>query len=249
MVEKTVDKVRQMQKAYQQIKKETRKGIRASSKIDKLRRALDEFEKDIQMDIEGCARPRRPIEEGIRFQGKRVSASVLNYCFRNFHRIMGRGEYPTVLDIIPRVLNFMQRVKSLQGQRILSINEGDHLIGRISGPVRIDNNNAFYYLMVPIEKDSFFRLQVERARQGLVGRWVRPYEINGSQPEILVDSDLLGDGGRGDMLKGEMSYNHSHPGERASAAGLYLYLGDGYIQDKLINIVIPQLKFKTQLPA
>jgi hypothetical protein len=249
MAERTVDKLRKMISIRQQIKRETRKGIRESSKIDRLKEALDKIEKDIDMDVSGCARERRPIEEGIRFEGKNVSALVLNYCFRNFHRVMGRGEYPTVLDVVPRVLGFMQRVKSLQGQRVLSVNGGDFLLGRISGPSRIYNRDVFYHLMIPVAKESFFRLQVERARQGLVGRWVKPYELNGSEPEIIVNSELLGAGRSGDMLKGEMSYNRSYPRERAKEGDLFLYLGDGYVQDRFREeIVLPQMKFKTKLP-
>lgn len=248
MVESVLDKVRNVMDIYYQIRRENKKGIRDSSQLDRLKEKLDEVEKDINNDLTGAGREMRVIEDGIKFEGKFVPAIVLNYCFRNFSRVMGRGNYPTVLDNVPRVLDFMEGVKTLKGHRVLSINGGNCLFGRISGPSRIDNDRVFYNMMIPVERESFLRLQVERARPGIIGKWGEPYELSEGEPEIFVDKNLLALG-RGSWRQGEMSYNRSNPQGIISDADLSLYLGDGPVHDRFRrDFVIPEQRLKVQLP-
>jgi hypothetical protein len=248
-----VDRIRQVRGTYMQIQRERRKGHKETAKIDELRRALIEGEGAVNLEL--GSRNGREIEDGIKFKGRRVPARVLGYCFSNFVPVMNDGKYPTVFDRVPRILNFMDGVKSLDGRRVLSVRGADCVLGRISGPCRIENDRGFYRMLIPIEGESFRGLKVERYGKAVDASWFRPdFLPKDEEHDIFVDEDLFGRGrynlssGPGWPI-GEISVDYSKDGGSERKQNIALYLGEMAVYDRFRQpFVVPEVRVETAMP-
>jgi len=246
-----VERVKKVRTIHGQIQRERRKGIRESVKLNGLRRDLAKAELFV---YEGLCDGWR-IEEGVRFSGRRISAKVLTYCFKNFFpsensQGVREANYPYACTRIPSVLAFMKMVKEeYKGQRVLGIRGGSHHLGVVSGPCRMVSiaGGYFYSMFIPVEKDSFRELRVERKDGRLKGKWVVPSDSGEGEEAILIDEKIFYERALRDNAVWVVDAVKS--GDEVLREKSALYLGNYVVSRRLKKeFVIPEIIVKADMP-
>ena len=167
---------------------------------------------------------------------------ILDYCFRH-----SNGD---VFDKIPVVNEFLDQIKELQGEKMLTVKEGENLeIGIISGEGMFSVERSFRHLHVPVERYQVFELGKENWKEDVKQIWINGdifeekrlrIKPSNSKQELLQKLIRETEGERVKLSERVVSsyiWNVDYPGRRY-AGGLelnnwFVYLGDDAVESGL----------------
>ena len=162
MVKKTLEqKVARVKDIYSEIKR-TEESI---SKADAALHKLVEENRELEGDI----------DHHHLLNKERIEDPLLDFCFRHFSGYMGKNQ--CVLDMVPKVENFLNYVKESEGEKVLVV-ENTQETGIISGPCQFEVEEKARYLHIPVEKLLVLSLET--------GKWDR------AKPNLLyINPDIF----------------------------------------------------------